>query len=175
MYATRSDLLRVLADAEAQCELQYVRVGDQDAAEPTVSHRAADIPDLGVAKDGWVLREDRWYVFDRSTHVVVDEVQRPGRSSRYFVGTRLNPDAVLIVPGGRLGERGIVQGTINPVSPSERALSVFKCLKKVFQRTFTDAGGVLVGPEALLLYRSGMRLASSLHSPPESDFKMETE
>src|SRR5262245_20932925 len=109
MYATRSDLLRALADAEAQCELQYVRVGDQDAADPAISHTAVDIPDLGIAKDGWILEEDRWYVLDRSVHVVVDEVQRAGRGPRYFVGARLNPDAVLIVAGGRLGERGIVQ------------------------------------------------------------------
>lgn len=173
IYATRSDLLKALTDAETRCALKYVRVGDQDRPHPTIYHGAVDIPDLGIASDGWVLREERWYALDRSCDIVVDEVQRPGRSSQYFVGARLNPDAVLIVAGGQLGERGIVQGTINPVARSESALAVFMCLKNALQRAFTDTHGVFVGPEAFVLYQSGMRLASSLHSPPDSDFRIE--
>src|SRR5262249_58481582 len=90
MYATQSDLLGVLAHVEAQRELQYVKVGDQDAPEPTIYLRAADVPGLGIAKDGWVLREDDWYVLDRAAQVVVDMMPRPGRKTHYFVGARLN-------------------------------------------------------------------------------------
>lgn len=172
LYATRTDLLGALAAVEALHELQYVRTGDHPGPDPTVYPRAADVPNLGVAKEGWSLEGDRWYIFPRTTRVVVDEVLLSGRASRYFVGARLNPDAVILLPGGRLDDRGVVQGGVNPVTKSETALSVFKLLRKVFRQTFTASGETLVGPEALALYRGGMRLAFSLHSPPESDFKL---
>src|SRR5437867_2715743 len=133
LYATQADLLRVLADVEGQRDLQYVKVGDQAALEPTVYLRAADVPGLGIAIDGWMLQEDRWYALDRAAQVVVDEIVRPGRKTRYFVGARLNPDAVIVAPGGRLGDRGIVQGIINPVSKSKRARLVFMSIMKAFQ------------------------------------------
>jgi hypothetical protein len=173
LFATQADLLGVMADVEARYELQYVKVGDHESAEPTVYPRAADVPSLGIAKHGWVMKEDDWYLLDRATQVVVDVTQRPGRKPRYFVGARLNPHAVILIPGGRLDDRGIVQGNFNPVSPSKEAVSLFTALKRAFQRAFTMAHGGMVGPEALVLYRRGMRLAYSLHSPPESDFKME--
>lgn len=172
LYATRSDLLGVLATVEAEHELQYVKVGDQEGPEPTTYLRAADIPGLGIAKDGGALEEDRWYVLPRAARVVVDEILLPGREPRYFVGARLNPDAVIILSGGRLDDRGIVQGIINPVSRSKAAMSIFKPLRKAFRGAFTASGETLVGPEALALYRSGMRLAHSLHSPTEWDFRM---
>jgi hypothetical protein len=174
-YATREDLLRVLRDVEQAQELAYVRTGDCEGPDPNLYHQADQLDGLGISHTGEMLREPSYFILPSKVQIQVDPIPRSVGGVRYYVGARLNTDAINLISGGTFTELAIVEGQLRLFTDSKLAMEVFRLCKSAMRKRFNRYGGILIGHHALDLHRGGRRLVQSIKSPPEWDIRVEPE
>lgn len=167
-FATALDLLPVTAGAEAQMSVQYVLTGLFESAELIARHRAADLPDFGVASAGDKDHLPQYLVASASARIALRAVPQKQGGTRYAIDQLANPETILFAPGGTYGEVAVISGRVGSV----HADAVAKALLEAFTRgikKFRRVRSYYVGPEAERLWQAGCRLTASLGSPREYD------
>lgn len=153
-FCTRQDVLECLEAAEGSESLKYYAMSSgDDAAEPwrSAAEVSSQFPETieahwVVARDGATLLARKIESDDGRVWYAVDQLQ--------------NPDTVLIHLGIRKGEI-LSPGSLSTVSRTAESVSLFKNLERHFKKRCKKVKSYWVGPEALVLLRSGWRLASS--------------
>jgi hypothetical protein len=169
-YATAQDLSGALSSLEAQKGLQYTLAGMFDSKELQTYLSYRDIPDLGRAFHRSAVANRRYLVSLKGTVLRIRDVpQNPG-GVLFAVDLRLNEDSIVFSPGGRHRDDVMLYGMIGTLSPpSVASKNLYTYVAKAFRKDFTKAREYFVGPEALDLMASGVRLTLDATTPPEFD------
>src|SRR5437016_4239068 len=103
-FATALDLLPVTAEAEAQMSVQYVLTGLFESAELIARHRAADLPDFGVASAGDTNHLPQYLVSSASARIALRAVRQKQGGTRYAIDQLENSEMILFASGGTYGD-----------------------------------------------------------------------
>lgn len=171
-YASRRDVLRLCAGVEAEQELSYTLAGELELPQPICYASALDIPSLGIAQKGQILRECRYLALKRGAAIRVLTDTRSDGSNLYFVGQKQNPHSVEFRPGGFYKENSIIQGTMGTIAKSPPSVKLYRLFQKVLGEQFSLIRGIYVGAEALEFGKQGMRLTQSIKQPTDIDLKI---
>src|SRR5580658_1959982 len=172
-YATAQDLSGVLSSLEAQKDLQYTLAGLFDSKElqelqTYLSYR--DIPDLGRAHHRSAVANRQYLVSLKGTVLRIRDVPQNSGGVLFAVDLRLNEDSIVFSPGGRYRDDVMLYGMIGTLSPpSVASKNWYTYVAKAFRKDFTKVREYFVGPEALDLMASGVRLTLDATTPPEFD------
>jgi len=173
IFATRTDLLDLLAVVEATRTIHYVEAGMFDKPVPTMYGSASEIPDLGTI---YVTDTNLGPIFllaDARVSFVVRPVPQRRGGVRYAMDQQENPDTVSLHQGGQFDDRTILAGSIGTCteSRSEASAALLNVIASVVRRQWVRIQSYAVGPEAEKVLDAGGRLTRSLQSPHEYDLR----
>jgi hypothetical protein len=169
-YATAQDLGGVLSPLEAQKALQYTLAGLFRSKELQTYLSYRDIPDFGRAFHRSAVASPRYLVSLKGTAVRIRDVPQNSGGVRFAVDLLLNEDSIAFSPGGRYRDDVMLYGMIGTLSPpTAAAKNLYTFVAKAFRKNFQKVREYFVGPEALDLMASGVRLTLDATTPPEFD------
>jgi hypothetical protein len=172
-FAVRQDLLRVLEMVEGGGPLKYIRTGQFPKGNYESYGRGADIPNLGDATSDSAINCQAFLVCGRETPIRPRPLGTIEPAARFSIDQLLNPDTVTFTPGGMRREDVLLHGRVATASDSMISQGLMKRFHSAIRRSFTRVKAFYVGPNALGLLRSGMRLTISVQSPREFDLAID--
>jgi hypothetical protein len=187
-YATRDDLLAVTSRVESEVPIEYTRFGHTTLLPPECFSSAAQIPHLGTASHSSAVACEKFLVCYAETAIRPEQLKTLTKEDvnrsiitnkeslrpfvgvdRYAIDQLLNPDTICFAPGGIWKGGILLRGGIDTASQSEYSLALMKKFRTVIKMSFVKIAAFYVGPEALMLLKSGTRLTVSAQSPQEFD------
>jgi hypothetical protein len=170
-YATAMDLGPMLSSLEAQQKLQYTLTGLFKANRLLIYPSYSDIPDFGRALHPTAVANPSYLISERGTVLRTREVHQKAGGICFAVDQKSNEDTVVFCPAGRYGSDVILYGMVGTVSNSARSKDLYDFIAMPFLQTFEKVQEFLVGPEALALWKAGVRLTTGASTPREFDLK----
>jgi hypothetical protein len=168
-FATKRDLEAVLEAVESQRPIKYVEAGMFDKPETRTVSTGLQIPNLGFAPSGTNVGEPFWLVIDAEAKVEVETVPQRRGGTRYSIDPRLNPESVVVWPGGVFNEAAVIAGQFATAMTNSTSMELQGMFVREIRRQFKRIKSFSVGPEAEQLFNAGYRLTSSVKSPSETD------
>jgi hypothetical protein len=172
-HALKDDLLLMLELVEQQGSLKYVRIGNFVKNELNegigVIENARQIPHLGQATAASSTASQSFLVSARNTQINLRNLRGTAGVERVCLDQLVNPDTVVMNPGGMWGEDVLLEGQIGTASSSPISQGLMKRFNAAIRKTYQKIRALYVGPRALVLLESGKRLTMSAQAAPEFD------
>lgn len=168
-FAAKHDLEAILAAVESERPLKYVRAGMFDVPETTTLASGLQIPNLGLAPSGDHNLEPFWLITDANVNVEMEVVPQRRGGTRYGIDPGLNPESVVIWPGGVFEDSCVIAGQIGTAMMNPTSMQLLNLFAREIRRQFKRIKSFFVGPEAEQLLDAGYRLTHSVKSPGECD------
>lgn len=174
-FGLKEDLLPMLALVESKGALKYVRtgnfLGDQVNDSVVTFGAGAELPNLGKATADQWTGCDSFLVSDPTTPINLRALQAIG-GDRVCLDQLENPDSIVFNPGGVWSDDVVLNGCIGTASESQVSQTLMKRFQAAIKKSFTKVKAFYVGPNALKLLESGIRLAGAVQSPRELDLSL---
>lgn len=171
LFATRKDLLDLLADVESARAIHYAEAGLLYGPEPAVYRSASEIPDLGMTRVPDTNLGPRFLLADAAVPFAARPVPQRRGGMRYAMDQQKNPDSVALVPGGQFDDHTILAGSIGTCTESSASAALLEVIAGAIRRKWAGLRSNAVGPEATRLLDAGGRLTANLRSPREYDLR----
>lgn len=174
-HATKRDLESLLAAVESQRAIRYTQAGMSDTPDFATFTSCLEIPNLGYAPSGQGVGEPFWLITDAHTEVEIETVPQRRGGVRYGVDPGLNPESVVLWPGGvfeghvkwRGGEfngGAVIDGQLATAMFNPTSIELLNLFALEARRQFKRIKSFFVGPQAEQLLDAGYRLAHSIKS-----------
>lgn len=163
-YALQADITCVLAYVETKLKLKYLLAGRCSQLPEPRNWRQLET--LGRATSKNAISSATFLVAKEETQIVPRQI-----GDQFVFDQLLNPDTVIFTPSGLWDDSTILSGRVATASTTRNARTLMSLFHSGFQKNFQKVRAYFVGPEALRCSKSGMRLTSSVQSPPEYDLK----
>jgi hypothetical protein len=174
LFGTRGDLLELLQFVEWG-DVAFTECGDcHGGLEVPIKRFAGDFADFAIPQSGDSVQNKSYLVFPSDCPPAARLVKLKNGGVRYLLDQYINPESIVLRPGGHLGQ-SVISGQAGTASTHPTSTRLFKALKRAVRSLFTQVGSYWVGKEAELLLRSGARLTASTASPAEYDLKLVAE
>jgi hypothetical protein len=173
LYATPTDILQFLEDFEASRSIYYWLAGPSEGSCAERWENSVSIPGLGIAEGPQTSLCKSYLVTKRSAEVVSRKVMQVGGGALFFADQLVNPESLVLTPGGIWRSGMIVAGMIGTVHENPSSRSLMGAARGSLRRNFRKVKSFWVGPEALLRLRSGERLTIAEQSPSSFDLRLE--
>ncbi|MGA8078360.1 MAG: hypothetical protein WB868_13365 [Xanthobacteraceae bacterium] len=164
-YATARDLTPTLSLLESQKKLQYTPMRRVVSDKTQIYLSYADIPDFGLTYDPTAVMNPAYLVALQGTAVQVESIPQRKGGINFAIDQKLNKDTVTLRPGGMYGQDALLYGAIGTVSESDASLNLYDFMVAPYLARFEQVNEFFLGPEALDLWKSGIRLTTSATSP----------
>jgi hypothetical protein len=171
-FALREDLLPVLDAVQSRGALKYVRTGVFGSPALQFVSRGAEIPDIGTAAADSTSACKSFLVTEDAVPVSLRQIQMADGTVRYAVDQLVNPDSIVLTPGGVWDQDVVLYGRVATVSDTAAAQALMRQFQSAFKKHFKRVKAYLVGPQALALLKAGKRLTISANSPREFDLTL---
>lgn len=168
-YAVAGDLLPVLQELEKTTPLKYVRTGNFLNQQMEVFLQSSELPGLGTATSDAGIGCESFLVCHREAAVREERFLDVKGHPRRCIDQGFNPDTVILTPAGLWAETVVLYGRVATASVSPTSRALMRRFARAFQKHFTKIGGYHVGPRAMELFETGMRLTIATQSPREFD------
>ena len=177
-FATKQDSLDLLLYLEKNSPLFYVRWGWYASRRDVPRYEtAANIPDLGTAEFGR-KGDNRYLVLPSKSTLTFQRNVNVYRGSEYSPVSRRYSPYIHFHSGGVYREECLIPGELYTNFDTREALAFFNRFRRAFRTRFTAVpdpwcGGranLAIGPEALALFRAGMRFTSGYTMAPAYDY-----
>ena len=168
-FATHDDLLEVLSAVNDSCPLGFVELAAYNDPSDIFLKSLNDLGDISRSQTGDHL-DNPHFVFLSEKTVQYKTVLLPDKTFSYHLDQSLNPDTVLLWPGGFYDKKTLVTGEINTISSSEESQKLFKLFRKMIRKRFMKVRNYYLGQEAYALSENLRLVTICLKSPPEYDF-----
>jgi len=179
-YALKEDILPVLEAVDAPGSIQYVWMGPypvnlrdafRDRTEKLKIFRAgSEIPFVEQVTDHRAERMSGYLITAPEAIIAVDRFSPSFGKIEDEVPERLNPNSLTFRPCAFYGTDALLSGQVSSAWPERKFSERFR---KAFKKQFTNVRGSWVGPKALEMLKSGMRLTDNAKSPKEFDLALE--
>jgi hypothetical protein len=170
-YATARDLTPVLTLLEARKKLQYTPMRHVETNRPQIYFSFVDIPDFGRTYDSTTVHNPAYLVGLKGTVVQVETIYPRLGGVSFSIGQQLNEDTVVLRPGGMYGDGVLLYGAIGTVSESAASMELYDFMVEPYLARFARVREFFLGPEALGLWKSGVRLTTAASSRKDFDLK----
>ena len=170
-FATRKDLLDLLANVESVRAIHYAEAGMSDEPKLVVYGSASTIPGLGELRVTEANLGPGFLLADMEVPFAVRHVPQRRGGNRFAMDQRMNPDSVDLVPGGQFDAQTILAGRIGTCTDSPVSAALLAAIAASIRKKWTQVKSYAVGPEALGILDAGGRLTANLRSPREYDLQ----
>lgn len=170
-FATRDDLLELLAEIESARRIHYVEAGMFETAELTVYPSAFHIPDLGLINVHSTVLGLTLLIADVTTCFTCERVPQRRGGVRYTVYQDRNPDTISLRPGGQFDEQTILAGDFGTCTDSPVSAALLRAVARAVRKKWGKAREYWVSQGASAILDDGGRLTADLHSPAEYDLR----
>ena len=153
IFATQNDLSEVLIEVSMQKQLSFVDSGLFDQALPSIFNDVKNIQPFRT-----------YLAFDRGASIETRKVPQRDGSMRYAVQLD-SIHGVSIYSGALIEGRRLLAGQIAPFGEEVSSSEIYALIAKVVRSRFEKIKSFYVGPEAVQLLESGVRLAPTAKSP----------
>lgn len=174
-YATKTDLLRVLGRVETSLAIKYVQGGIVPEGAPHTYSSGNELPNLGYSRYGSSAGSTRYLVTDVGREVIPELVRCSDGSSHLVVNQLLNPDSVVLTPGGLWKRDILLFGNVGAAANTPITRKLMNAFGRALGGEFVKVRAFHVGPEALTLLKAGKRLTGSERAPAKYDLSFERE
>ena len=164
-FATAPDLGSVLSAIERDNLLQYTLTGMFESPCLVTYPSYSDIPGFGRATHPTAVGNAAYLILPRDTEVRVRAIPQKAGGMLFGVDQIQNEDSVVIRLGGRYGEQVLLCGMIGTVSSTLAPRHLLNLFARAMRKAFVKVDGFFVGPEAMELSQSGVRLTDGNSSP----------
>jgi hypothetical protein len=171
IFATRNDLLDLLADVESARSVQYAEAGMFDKPAPATFGSSSEIPGLGTTHATSTNLAPRFLLADAGVPFSVRPVLQRKGGTRYAVDQQKNPDSVALIPGGQFDGQTLLAGSIGTCTNSAVSAALLGAIASVIRRKWVKIQSYAVGPEAARVLDAGGRLTADIWSPREYDLQ----
>ncbi len=171
LFAADGDLLGVLQGFEKSRPVQYVLGGSFPSPVPESVRESALIPGLGTATGDQESACRMFLILDAAAEVTPREIRQSNGIIRFAFDQLLNPDSVVLWPGGVWKREAVISGSVGTASDSSESVWLLRQLRNGIRRGFVKVRGIHVGPRALEYMRSGYRLTHAVQSPRDYDLR----
>jgi hypothetical protein len=168
-FATKDDLLYVLRNLEVSRPIKYTRAGQLIGLVPEIWKSGNDLPQLGKATGDQAVACDPFLIIEEGSSVQIESRSMFNGQERFDVDQSMNPDSVVLLPGGQWIDGAIISGSIATISTSPTSQALMRSAHSAVKQHFTRVRAFWVGPEALVALRSGKRLTYAIQSPSDFD------
>lgn len=172
-FCTRQDLLAVLCAVEVGVQLQYVRIGLFENKEANAFLSASKIEDLGISRYGGNAKDAAYLVMRSDVMSTLREVPQKAGGALYALDQLMNPDSVVLRPGGLFADQTLIGGQVGTASGSEESVALYETLGRGLRSACKKVRSYWVGPEARVLWKKGFRLTSGADAPRSMDLSEE--
>jgi hypothetical protein len=170
-YATYSDVEEVLALFETKERVTYVLTGLFDTNVPQTFETFRAINSLSVSTAGDANDVASYLIVTHRNKVATREVPQRIGGTKFAVDQNSNPDSLYFRSGGTFSNKIIVPGTIGIIHQTSVSKKLYGALLRIIVKNFSRVRSYYVGPEALTLWKGGMRLGLSLKASPQIDLR----
>jgi len=167
-FADPTDIAAALSQLEAAVPVAYLPCGHFPTTELTAYPSARSIPGLGRTTSASSRSGPVFLIFDPRQGYQWRKIQRIDGSTVYAIDLLENPDCCALFTGGTFDDKAILAGEVQTRKSSEFGAKVLNELRRTM-RPWKVAKSWRVGPSALTLARSGVRLTSSAGPSREFD------
>jgi hypothetical protein len=169
-FGLRQDLMPVFEDLERAIPLAYTKTGRFLNRSFDSFDRASKIPNLGIASADTSINCETYLAGRQDISIVPRVVNEINAGETFRIDQMLNPDTVAVTPAGVHGEEIILQGRVATISNSQQSQFLMRTFQGGFRRqSFLKIKAFWVGPHALVDYKAGKRLTTSVQSPKDLD------
>ena len=170
-FATKRDLLPVLAEAESKEPLKYVRMGRFLSRVVEGYSCGADIPNLGIATSASAVGCDRFLICEPDLAINVHRVDQSDGVRSYHIDQLYNQDTITFLTGGLWKSDILLYSRFATVyaSTSKTAKRLMHRFDYLVRKHFKKVGAYYVGSEAYNLLEAGKRLTIAEQSPRDFD------
>jgi hypothetical protein len=156
---------------EIQKKLQYTPTRHVVTNKAQIYLSYADIPDFGRTNHPTAVNNPAYLVALRGTAVQIESIPLRTGGMNFAIDQILNKDTVTLRPGGMYGHDVLLYGSIGTVSESDASLNLYDFMVEPYLARFKQVREFYLGPEAFDLWKSGVRLTTSVASPAKFDLK----
>ena len=158
VFATENDWSAILTSVALKRSLGLVEAG------------LFDDPAIEMLEISTNLEAFKSYlIINRDHAVAVRNVPQRLGGEKFAIDQLANPDSVMLVIGGMIGENRLVSGQISTVAAESNSTELYAEFTKAIRTQFEKIKSYYVGPEASRLLDAGGRLTPTRKSPKEYD------
>jgi hypothetical protein len=169
-FAAGNDLLPVFETVEEKHGLSYTLCGLFPSREFTHLSAGREIPSLrSLAPQPSAIACPQYLVTPAGAPVAIREVPQKAGGVLYGIDQLVNPESIVVQPGGLYPPDVLLHGRIGTVSSARFAAQLQKAFAYAIAKFFERVRAFYVGPEARQLWRRGYRLTPSAQLPREYD------
>lgn len=168
-FATKDDLLKAIEPAEQRRSIKYVLTGLLETPDLETYQTIAAISSLGTATHENAICGASYLVADKRTTIVNHERRQNTGGIRYEVNQLENPATIMFQPGGLFEGTALLYGRVATVSEDPISKELYRLFTSAIRKVFIKVKRDYVGPEAKVLWKTGMRLTQAIQSPREFD------
>jgi hypothetical protein len=173
-FATAADLLQGLERLESEHNLTYVESGSFNTSKVKTFNHGIELPSLGIATHQSGTQCKRFLVMKTETPLTIRPIKLNSGDTNFAVDQFVNPDSVILQPGGLYNNSAFILGSITSTCNSEAAKKLLKKSSAEVTRGFKKIKSFWIGPEAYQLFQDGVRfITTSVDSPREYDLSKE--
>jgi hypothetical protein len=175
-FATKEDLIPVLAAFDAKHDVKYVLTGLLFSPELTVYTSGGSIDTLAVpARHANAVNGYNYLITPANEPVRIRNCPQTKGGIRYAVDQLINPRTICLLHGGFFSPDILLYGKVGTVSDDPIALKLYRAFCGLITKQFTHIRAFWVGRDAEKLLDSGCRLAIGADSPRDFDLAREQE
>jgi hypothetical protein len=171
-YMTEEDIRDILGALATSEPVQFVPVQRYSDPKEVAVYDLAEVPNLGVARYGYELSEDRLLVMPKGATVGTLRIDHTDKTVSYDVVSAHNPDSLILWAAGKFGDKCIIRGHFAPSSDSPFAVNLYRRLKALMKEKCVLANRHFLGERALQRLREGAILSSAATAKPSCHFRL---
>jgi hypothetical protein len=170
IFATRSDLMPRIEWIEWQKDLHYAISDMYKSKDIEILSSLLGIKEIGYNNTGQYTSGTQFLVVEKKYKIRTEKIRQKKGGYLYDVGPLKNPHSIIFQPGGIYNDSKLIRGSIGTVTESKKSIELYKFFSKEIVQGFTKIKDWYVGPEALKLMESGVRLITMhVHESPKHD------
>ena len=172
-FATRQDILAGSESFENGIGVQYIQTGLFESAEFRAFSSVDQIATVGKSDTGSSSSDLSFLVMLADQAVRVRDVQQRKGGVLYAIDQLANSKSISVRYGGVYEDQYVIRGEVGTVSDDPQSLELYKTFVSSISKQFSSFNGYRIGPEAMRLHKSGMRLTHASGTDRKYDFVLE--
>jgi len=149
--ATREDWIDLFFESNI-IELLNFYPMSTNALEDVASLRIDEVPNLGVAEFGALVQENSYLVLPANEPPAPREIHLNSGGIRYAFDQLINPDSLIMTPGGLWKNNCYVVGEVSSLHNTGISVTVPKKIRSVLRKKYRYSDGYWVGPKCIDQY-----------------------
>ncbi len=172
-FASYEENLQNCLKFESMFQVSYVLSGLFDTSNFQIFHSCTEINNFGKSINGLRSSSPSFLLNPKNYFHNFQTISQKKGGLKYSIDKRSNPTSILFQPSTQFKDIMIIWGLISFPENIDKEEALFvETFRKVYLKGFKIKKSFYFGPDALDLYKKGIRFNMNYNADPISDFKL---